>query len=345
MKIDKLFLLIIALIATSCVGKVEPSDSDSITIEASKPQISVEEGESVTIKVKNWSDNISDQAEIYYTYAGEQTIVEGGVFTATEAGTYTFSARIDGEECDESVTITAYTADQLSDTFFRRHLVMKFTGTWCTNCPAMGDIITAIEHEMPFEIVEMAIHSNDELKIDEGEKIVADQNYIFLPTVVVDLDLENEITKTAKDLITSAISSSTTSNPTVAGLRIKSSVSGGKISIETGVTTSVAGDYKLAIAVVGDNYHYAQKGASSSNYRQNKVLRLYATDCYGDAITLTPNEESIFNYEVAEPTDVPGDMRIIAYLLSKQSDGTYLTNNSTECEVGDEINYIYELNL
>ncbi len=344
MKHLKIIAFLAPLFAISCVGQVEPAGDSNLTIEASKPQISVAEGESVEIKVKNWGDNVTNEAQITYTHAGEENVLEGTEFTATEAGEYTFSAKYNDEECHQSVTVRAYNDDELTNTFFRRHLVMKLTGTWCVNCPSMGDVLTELEHKMPFELVEIAIHDDEELRIAAGKEFIQANNYIFLPTVVVDMDTENEITKSSSELVSSAIAKSASANPTVGGVRISSKLNSNKVDIEVGVTAITAGDYKLVVALVADNYHFAQAGASSPLYKQNKVLRSMVSDFYGDTLEgVTANTESVKTYSAELPADLKGDCRVVAYLLNKQSNGEYRVNNATECEAGHEIDYIYNL--
>lgn len=341
----KSIVLLIALIFTACVGKVEPLADDNIIIEASKPQISVERGESLTIKVKNWSVDITEQATLYVTFGGEKKLLDTNEFVAPQAGNYTFSAELDGVEVPQKVIVVAYNDSELSNRFFRRHLVMKFTGTWCVNCPGMGDIITEIEHDRPFEIVEMAIHSQDEISVAVGERFITDFSYIFLPTVVVDMHADDEVTKNSKELVSNAISAAYDANPTVSGVRINSSIVDEKVEVEVGVIAQAAGDYKIAVALVADNYQFKQTGASSANYKQNKVLKSYATDAYGDKIDgLNVNEEKVLNYTIDMPADLPGECRVIAYVLNETTDGAYRVNNVTECVVGEEIAYVYELN-
>ena len=344
MKYLKNIAILAPLFIISCVGQVEPAGESQLTIEVSKPQISVAEGESVEIKVKNWGDNITDEAQIFYTYAGEKTALDASEFTASKAGEYTFTATYKDQECHQSVTVRAYTDDELTDTFFRRHLVMKLTGTWCVNCPMMGDVLTELEHKMPFELVEIAIHDDEELRIAAGKEFILANNYIFLPTVVVDMDTENEITKSSGELVSSAIANSANTNPTVSGVRISSKLNSNKVDIEVGVIATTAGDYKLAVALVADNYHYPQTGASSPLYKQNKVLRSVVSNLYGDSIdALSVNTECVKSYQMELPADLKGDCRVVAYLLNQTSNGQYRVNNVTECEVGHEIDYIYNL--
>lgn len=343
MKILKDIILVSTLLLASCVGKVEPSSDNKITIEVNKPQISVDKGESVKIKIKNWGEDISDQADIYCSFNDEKKLLENTDFIATESGEYTFSASVDGIEIPEDITIRAYNDSELGATYFQRHLVKKFTATWCVNCPEMGNIITELEHELPFEIIEMAIHSKDEIEVSEGSRLVDDFNYMFLPTVVVDMDWDNEITKKSKESISNALNSSKWSPSSIPGIRINTSIKDNNLNIEVGVTTTADGNYKIAVAAVADNYHFKQTGASSSNYKQNKVLRTYYTDPYGDKLQgLNIGSEKVLNYDVNMPTGLKGDCRIIAYII-KEIEGKDRVINSNECLAGEAINYIYSL--
>ncbi|MFR9554669.1 MAG: hypothetical protein SNH56_01610, partial [Rikenellaceae bacterium] len=223
-KIQNIIIALSLLVTASCVGQKDTASDYSLTISVSQPNVSIDEGESVQILVKNHSIDVTEQSEIFYTSGGEEITVPSGIFTATQSGEYSFSARYEGVETDTYAVVCAYTSDQLTDEYYRRNLVMKFTGTWCVNCPNMGDAITEAEHTLPNRIVEMALHISDVLKTDEGTQIASDNNFTVLPIAFI--DMYSSTSQSSASTIISQISSSIEFNPTVAGVRIDSSLSG-----------------------------------------------------------------------------------------------------------------------
>ncbi len=341
MKRFQYIISLLALIATSCVGQPDDSSDLTLSISVSQPNICVDNSESVTLRVKCQSVDVTEQAEIYYTHQGEEVAVEGGEFTATAAGEYHFSARYDGLETTSYAVVEAYTTDQLTGEFFRRNLVMKFTGTWCVNCPYMGSMITEVEHSMPNRLVEMAVHWQDVLTVDEGNQLVSDYNIYSLPTALI--DLYNSTTTASASIIEGLIESSTAANIADVGVRVSSKVNGSMVEVEVGAMANDAGSYKVAVALVVDNYQYTQTGADSS-YKQDKVLRYYLSALNGDSVDLSSaGSEATLNYSSELPTEaLTSESRIIAYVISEQGDKAAVVN-ATECVIGEAIDYIYEV--
>lgn len=343
-KIQNIFTLLTLMLTVACVGEKDPGAEYSVTISASQPNISVEDGESVQIRVKNHSVDVTEQAEIYYIAEGEEVLLDSdGVFVATESGEYSFGARYGGVEAEGHAVVRAYTADELTTEFYRRNVIMKFTGTWCVNCPKMGDAIIEVEHSMPNRIVEMAIHYSDVLSVDDGVSLYNNFGLISLPTAIVDFN--GSTTTSSSSVLESLVSSSIESNPTASGIRLATSLSGTTLEVEAGVTASATANYKVALALVVDNYHYAQTGADDPNYKQNKVLRYYISDILGDSLgELTAGAaEMTKSYQVEVPSEaLESESRVIAYVLN-EVDGKFVINNATECEIGESIDYMYEI--
>ncbi len=336
MKFSKLILSTLFLVSLiSCVGKVEPLSEGRLLISAARPYISVAEGESLDINVYFNSENVTDEAQILLN-----SEVVATPFVATQRGEYTFTATYNGVESENHLTIRAYDDNELTDEFFRRNLVMKFTGTWCVNCPTMGSVIEEVEHQNPFRIVEIAMHSDDELSLSETDEMMNQYGFDVLPVVVTDLDKELvSMNKTAAAVL-EQMNLSKSKNPVAAGVKLSTSLAGQQLSIGTSVKVSQSGNYKIGVAVIADGYAYAQSGADAL-YRQNRVLKSCVTSLYGDSIgALSAGDEVTKDYTVTLPSDLPCECRVVAYVLN-ECNGAYLVNNITECIVGESIDYIY----
>ena len=67
---------------------------------------------------------------------------------------------------EDGVTTATITVEQIgslvadySRTFLRRSLVLRFTGTWCVNCPYMNQALEDAERNDPDHIVAMSMHN------------------------------------------------------------------------------------------------------------------------------------------------------------------------------------------
>ncbi len=339
MKFLKYILSALSLVALiSCVGKVEPTSEGTLTISAAQPYVSVSQGESLDINVYFNSENVTDQAQI---------LLDSEPFTppfvASASGEYTFTASYNGVESKNHLTIRAYDDDELTGEFFRRNLVMKFTGTWCVNCPAMGEAIEEVEHNNPFRIVEIALHSNDELSISETGVMMSEYGFDVLPVVVTDLDKGLVTMSKTASAVLEQLNLSSTKNPVVSGVKLSTSIEGLQLSIDASVKVSQAGNYKLGVVVIADGYAYTQSGADAL-YRQNRVLKSVVTELYGDSLgVLNAGDQVTQSYNITLPSNLPGECRIVAYVLNECGE-EYLVNNATDCIAGESIDYIYCLN-
>lgn len=336
MKFSKLILSALSLSALiSCVGKVEPISEGKLIISAAQPYISVSQGESLDINVYFNSVDVTDQAQIFLD---SEPLTPP--FVASASGEYTLTATYDGFESENHLTIRAYDDSELTGEFFRRNLVMKFTGTWCVNCPTMGDAIEEVEHNNPFRIVEIAMHSDDELSLRETGVMMSEYGFDVLPVVVTDLDKGLISKSKTASAVLEQIDLSSAKNPAVSSVKLSTSLEGQQLTIDASVKVSQAGNYKLGVVVIADGYAFAQSGADAS-YRQNRVLKNIVTELYGDSIgALSAGDEITKNYITTLPSDLPGECRVVAYVLNECS-GVYLVNNITECVAGKSIDYIY----
>lgn len=321
----------------SCVGQTEPISDNELIISAAQPYISVEQGEALHISVYCNSEDVTNLSDI---------LLDGAVvstpFIATQSGEYTFTAKYNGLESDNYLTIRAYDDSELTDEFFRRNLVMKFTGTWCVSCPNMGSAITEVEENNPFRIVEVAMHSSDELSVSQVSEMMTEYNFDVLPVVVTDLDKSLILKTSLASMVLEHIDSSSAKNPAVAGVKLDTTLDGEQLAIDASVKVNKAGNYKLGVLIVADGYSYSQKGADAS-YRQNKALRSVVTDLYGDSLgELSAGDQTTKSFNVTLPTDLPAECRVVAYVLN-ELDGAFVVNNITECVAGSAIDYIYAL--
>ncbi len=338
---------------TSCVGEVEPElpASNLLTLVTDIPYANVDNGETITFRVKLDGVLLSKAVVdiVQLDENDQETLLDGMTFTPAEVGTYRFKAKSFEYVTEDELEITAYDASQITNSFLHRHIVHKFTATWCTNCPAMGESLHAVSEAMPLQLIEIATHCNElagaaELEVSAGAELDA----LFsvkgtYPTIVLDYDATTKSTSTSTVTITNTIESNNATYPVVSGVKIASVLDGTALSIEVAATVQEANDYRIGVLLVQDNYAYTQYG-STSDYRQDYVLRGYLTDIEGDDLgTLAANSEIRRTYTTQiEESALSAECRIVAFIYNKQTNGGYIVNNATQCVVGGDVPYLYE---
>ena len=126
-----LFILLSFLPVFSCVGQKDDPVPE-LRLLADLTALNVTEGECATFTVLSGAEDVTAYATIRNVTDG--TDLEGPVFAPAEAGEWAFVASVDGQE-SESLTITAIVIAEEGKDFFRRSLVLDFTGTWCVTAP------------------------------------------------------------------------------------------------------------------------------------------------------------------------------------------------------------------
>ena len=188
-----LLILLAFLPVLSCVGQKD-DPAPELRLVADLTTLNVTEGERATFTVLLGAEDVTAYATIHNVTDG--TDLEGSVFAPAEAGEWTFVAAVDGQE-SESVTDTALVIAEEGKAFFRRSLVLDFTGTWCVNCPKMDAAIEAAMEERPGRVVPVSVHclSIDPMYVKPlSDNLVKQFGVNAYPSAVVDLDPESLIT-------------------------------------------------------------------------------------------------------------------------------------------------------
>ena len=267
-------LLLCFLPMLSCVGQKD-DPTPELRLVADLTALNVTAGEFATFTVYSGAEDVTAYAAIRNLTDG--TRLEGNVFAPGEAGEWSFSATLDGTE-SEPVTVTAIVISDEGKDFFRRSLVLDFTGTWCVNCPKMEAAIEETMEARPGRVIPVSVHclSVDPMYVKPlSDNLVSQFGVKAWPSAVVDMDPESLITTASPELLQSHIDRLLEARGLAAGIQVESSLVDGICGMDVHVKVVRDGDYTLSILEVEDGIVASQTGGTS-DYVHNNVLRSWS---------------------------------------------------------------------
>lgn len=268
------YILLAMLPMLSCVGQKDDPVPE-LRLVADLTALNVTAGESVTFTVYSGAEDVTAFSMIRNLTDG--TELEGNVFAPAGAGEWTFAAALDGAE-SEPVTVTAIEIADEGKVFFRRSLVLDFTGTWCVNCPKMEAAIEETMEARPGRVIPVSVHcmSVDPMYVKPLSDDLAGRFGVkAYPSAVVDLDPESLITTSSPELLQSHIDRILETRGPAAGVRVKSTLDNGNYSLTAEMKAVRNGDYTLALLVLEDGIVAVQTGGTT-DYIHNNILRSWA---------------------------------------------------------------------
>ena len=323
------YILLLLLPMLSCVGQKD-DPAQEVRLVADLTALNVTAGEQATFTVFSGAEDVTADAEIRNVTDG--TVLEGNVFAPAEAGEWTFVAEIDGTESEPLLISAIVIADEGKD-YFRRSLVLDFTGTWCVNCPMMEKAIEETMEARPGRVVPVSVHcmSIDPMYLKPtNDNLVKKFGVTGYPSAVVDLDPESLISKSASELLMSNIDRLLEARGAAAGIRIESVLDGNDYTVKAEMKVVRDGDYTLSILVLEDGIVASQTGGSQDHIHNN-VLRSW-TD--GDA-QAGMKEGDTAQLELSGTAS--GSSRFVAIVTRNG-----LVDNVVTCAVGASADWQYE---
>ena len=324
-----LYILLAFLPMLSCVGQKD-DPAPELRLLADLTAVNVTEGECATFTVLSGAEDVTAFATIHNITDG--TELEGNVFTPTDAGEWAFVAALDGAE-SEPVTITALVIADEGKDFFRRSLVLDFTGTWCVNCPKMDAAIEATMEARPGRIIPVSVHclSVDPMYVKPlSDDLVKRFGVKAYPSAVVDLDPESLITTASPELLQGHIDRLLEARGPAAGIRVETTLDGENYTLTAEVKAVRDGDYTLAVLILEDGIVAAQTGGTPDQVHNN-VLRLWME---GDALTgLKEGDTAACTFTGT----VPAKSRFVVLVLRGG-----LVDNLIGCAPGASVDWQYE---
>ena len=322
------YLLLCFLPMLSCVGQKD-DPTPELRLVADLTAINVTAGEFATFTVYSGAEDVTAYAAIRNLTDG--TPLEGNVFAPAEAGEWSFSATLDGA-VSEPVTVTALVISDEGKDFFRRSLVLDFTGTWCVNCPKMEAAIEESMAARPGRIVPVSVHCMpvDPMYVKPlSDNLVKQFSVKAYPSAVVDLDPESLITTQSPELLLSHVDRLLEARGPAAGIRVESAVEGENYTLTAEVKAVRDGAYTLAVLVLEDGTVAAQTGGTK-DYVHNNILRSWTE---GESLTVKEGDKASGTFTGT----VTAKSRFVVLVLR---DG--LVDNVIGCAAGASVDWQYE---
>ena len=323
------YILLLLLPMLSCVGQKDDPALE-VRLVADLTALNVTAGEQATFTVFSGAEDVTADAEIRNVTDG--TVLEGNVFAPTEEGEWTFVAEIDGGESEPLVISAIVIADEGKD-FYRRSLVLDFTGTWCVNCPKMEAAIEETMEVRPGRIVPVSVHcmSIDPMYLKPTSDNLAKRFSVSAyPSAVVDLDPESLISESSSALLQSHIDRLLEARGAAAGVRIESVLDGDNYTLKAEMKAVRDGDYTLSVLVLEDGIVASQTGGSKDHIHNN-VLRSWT-----DSEALAGMKEGD-TAQLELSGTVSGSIRFVALVCRGG-----IVDNVVTCAAGASVEWQYE---
>ena len=223
-------------------------------------------------------------------------------------------------------------ADEGKD-FFRRSLVLDFTGTWCQNCPNMEAAIKTAMETRPGRIIPVSVHCKaiDPMFVKPlNDDLVKQFGVNAYPSAVVDMDPGSLISQSSPELLLNHVDRLLTGRARSAGVRVETTLKGEDYTLKAEMKAVRDGDYTLAVLVLEDGIVAAQTGGTADHVHNN-ILRSWTE---GDPHAGLKEGDTA----VLELTGtLAGSCRFVVLVLRNG-----LVDNVVGCAAGASVDYQYE---
>ncbi len=356
----KFYLLFIALSAMlftySCKESTSDEYSDNpLVLSVDKPTINLDVQEIATFSVTLDGQDVTQSAQIVDISLGGYDVMTSNEFTTLRPGTHTFFASYDGYISDP-ITVYGSTETGFSDIYYRRNVIFKFTGTWCSYCPSATTAINSADILYPDRLVEIAVHQGDDLEVTDivNALSVVVGGLEGYPTICIDANKELKTTgaPVASNIVTQA-QSSLADEPTTVGIQLESKLDGHTLTVDVENHFTQTGYYKLVVAFLQSGFNYDQTGSTDDSYRQNHVIRwFFSNSATGDPLgdngycTVGEKVQTQYSVELDSSVSLTDELLetfdIVAYVVKQFDETTYHINNAAEVGINELSDYQFE---
>lgn len=213
-----------------------------------------------------------------------------------------------------TVTQEAEPQADFSKSFFKGTCIMRFTATWCYNCPRMRRAIEAVAGQMPDRIVPINMY---DMSSDGGLGFWEINHYMNLlevtgfPTAIASncIKIQNSSTSEAvMEIVEAVVNESIESYPANTAMEVYSSVAGDNVRVEGYIAIKDGSkNYTVNVFLLEDNITYPQSDESGTinDYAHSGVVRAVLTGETGEPLQCDGSESTVhFSVEGEIPRSV-----------------------------------------
>ncbi len=195
--------------------------------------------------------------------------------------------------------------------FYKASVMLKFTGTWCGNCPNMSETIHLAQEERPGRLYLVNAHSGSSGNLDwtGTRKLINFFGVEAFPSSYFNayVELYNSQYNVAKGTLVEVIDEAVTDHKADVAINAVSRVEEGKIKLSLDFASKVSGEYRYTVFIMENGIVGEQAGSGTGKYVHNNILRGSATDGYvygGDKVTMEQNRVVTEELEIAVPSNI-----------------------------------------
>ena len=244
-------------------------------------------------------------------------------------------------------------AGWMTEEFFHHSLGMRFTATWCGNCPFMNASFKQADERLGgrLEIVNLHTTSSDPALVFEDMVPLARQYHLpgYPYGIIdgrVDVGASRDIGLIADNTVEAVLQHEST-YPVVTGVGLASSLSGSELSVDLDVYAQETDTYRLTVLVLEDGvvgFQHFIGEPDQDDYVHNRIARLALTTVTGDDFTQEAGEVKPFSF-TATLADAwnKENLVILAYVqrpfgsqprIQSGDYGDYYVDNAASAPVG-----------
>jgi len=344
-KAQKLILFLLCAVVFSCSKKNDPAAiPGELRVVLNTTVIYTDGLDELVVSVFDASNvNITSNSEILV----DGNLIRGNFFKAATSKTHTVKARFNGKE---SAPVSFNSIQHEVNKFSKKITIEDFAGMWCSFCTRFTYLIdTMVKNNN--KIIPITVHSGDILEYIFVNQMRQRFQTTDFPSAYVNRNriwdesaamLQNDLNRKSK-----------------CGLAISSSINNNTVTATVKVNFDITTSESLSIVVLlledsliypQSNYYDSQPsspfhnlGDPIQNYRHNNVLRVAATDIFGDVIPANQVQKNE-TWEKAYTLNASGyniaNCKVVAFVqYTKNNVSRWGVLNSQVTKAGNSINF------
>lgn len=244
-----------------------------------------------------------------------------------------------------NVTVTVQNRGKY-EKYFRRSLIYDITDIACQNCPTMAKGLVVQSERYPGRLLVVAVHggmsSKEPFEIPASAQLRSMFGLSSWPSGIVDM---RATTRNDAVLAGSLAKESWRLYPATSGIKLKSTMENGKVTVEAEVAIEEDGVYSFGWGLLTDGIVYEQSGGGPE-YVHNDILLALSNPMGGfignDNGNMKKGDKWTFNGNVdltGNAYSTADNSRIFAFVMKKTANDKFYINNVTDCPVNGEVDY------